>query len=306
MNSLVAQTLLMAAPMCDIMRMQKYNWIQLSGHDDTLSLAGPGTLWKKMDDRDSVESNAYQGIMADEVVRCFVPRYHGQVFHNDETFIEIDDLLFGFEDACVMDIKMGTRTFLEKEVTKSTPRTDLYAKMVAIDSNAVTAEERSMQAVTKLRYMTFREESSSTGKLGFRIEGLKIANHAAVKQLRYLATQSDVRYALSLFVRSNTVCISLLEQLYRLRTAFENSRFFREHEVVGSSILLVHDKKRSGAWMIDFAKTLPLPPDVKVTHRSAWALGNKEDGYLTGLDNLIKVLEELNVRFSGSRSAQSS
>lgn len=44
-------------------------------------------------------------------------------------FIEIDDLLFGFEDACVMDIKMGTRTFLEKEVTKSTPRTDLYAKV---------------------------------------------------------------------------------------------------------------------------------------------------------------------------------
>ena len=44
-------------------------------------------------------------------------------------FIEMEDLLYGFEDPCVMDIKIGTRTFLESEVKNSTPRADLYKKV---------------------------------------------------------------------------------------------------------------------------------------------------------------------------------
>jgi len=40
--------------------------------------------------------------------------------------------------------------------------------------------------------------------------------------------------------------------------------------------------------MIDFAKTL-LVPDHILTHRDAWNLGNHEEGYLTGLDNLVAV-----------------
>jgi 1D-myo-inositol-triphosphate 3-kinase len=41
--------------------------------------------------------------------------------------------------------------------------------------------------------------------------------------------------------------------------------------------------------MIDFAKTLPLPDSVTVTHRKPWQQGNHEEGWLTGMDNLIKV-----------------
>ena len=44
-------------------------------------------------------------------------------------FIEMEDLLYGFEDPCVMDIKIGTRTFLESEVKNAAPRADLYKKV---------------------------------------------------------------------------------------------------------------------------------------------------------------------------------
>ena len=44
-------------------------------------------------------------------------------------FIEMQDLLYGFTDPNVMDIKMGTRTFLESEVTNNTARPDLYEKV---------------------------------------------------------------------------------------------------------------------------------------------------------------------------------
>lgn len=46
--------------------------------------------------------------------------------------------------------------------------------MIAVDPEAPNAEERKLQAVTKLRYMQFREEQSSTCSHGFRIEAMKV------------------------------------------------------------------------------------------------------------------------------------
>lgn len=65
-------------------------------------------------------------------------------------------------------------------------------------------------------------------------------------------------------------------------------------QVVGSSLLFVHDwTGRTGVWMIDFAKTAALPSHITVDHRSPWVEGNREDGYLWGLDNLIDTLANM-------------
>lgn len=72
-------------------------------------------------------------------------------------FIEMEDLLQHFSDPNIMDIKMGKRTFLELEVKNPVLRKDLYEKMVTIDPNAPTEEERQQEAITKLRYMQVGE-----------------------------------------------------------------------------------------------------------------------------------------------------
>lgn len=46
--------------------------------------------------------------------------------------------------------------------------------MISVDPDAPNDEERKLQAVTKLRYMQFREEQSSTCSHGFRIEAMKV------------------------------------------------------------------------------------------------------------------------------------
>ncbi|KIH57910.1 hypothetical protein ANCDUO_11893, partial [Ancylostoma duodenale] len=63
--------------------------------------------------------------------------------------------------------------------------------------------------------------------------------------------------------------------------------------VVGSSLLIVHDSEKVNCWMIDFAKSSPVESPKTLNHRSPWVPGNSEDGYLTGIDNLVKILEDM-------------
>lgn len=65
-------------------------------------------------------------------------------------------------------------------------------------------------------------------------------------------------------------------------------------QVVGSSLLFVHDASgKARVWMIDFGKTVPLPDPRTLDHRTPWVEGNREDGYLWGLDNLIDILSTM-------------
>lgn len=45
--------------------------------------------------------------------------------------------------------------------------------------------------------------------------------------------------------------------------------------------------------MIDFGKTTPLPEGQTLKHDVPWQEGNREDGYLSGLNNLIDILTEM-------------
>lgn len=47
-------------------------------------------------------------------------------------------------------------------------------------------------------------------------------------------------------------------------------------------------------WLIDFGKTVALTNGTHINHNTPWALGNHEDGYLIGLENLINCWTNLN------------
>lgn len=167
-----------------------------------------------------------------------------------------------------------------------------YLQMVAVDPSAPTPEEHVKKAVTKLRYMQFREQQSSTCSQGFRIEAMKLRGAPPVTDLKKVKSRREVEVTLALFLagREDTRR-RIVARLQEIRAKLEQSEYFRTHEVIGSSLLIIYDDHRVGVWLIDFAKTYQVPNGRTVDHRSPWQQGNHEEGLLFGLDQLISVIE---------------
>ena len=56
-------------------------------------------------------------------------------------------------------------------------------------------------------------------------------------------------------------------------------------------------------WLIDFGKTVPAPNGITIDHKSPWEVGNHEDGYLIGVQNLINIFSDLGVELGASTTS---
>ncbi|XP_055389414.1 inositol-trisphosphate 3-kinase homolog isoform X2 [Condylostylus longicornis] len=269
-------------------------WVQLSGHPESIVPTATGIVRKRIPSLDDNELKSYQSIESDPYASNLIPEFYGVHKINGEYYIELQDLLAGYKDPNVMDIKMGCRTFSETEVSNHTLRSDLYKKMISIDMNAPTDEEHNNKAITKLRYMLFREQISSSHTKGFRIEALRMRGNKPIKDLKTVHSSSQIEITISNFLNGKkSVCRDILKRLKQMRSSIEKSEFFRTHEIVGSSIFIVYDDNKTNVWLIDFAKAKQLPKGFKIDHRKPWSPGNKEDGLLKGMDELIKIFDDI-------------
>nr|XP_045626139.1 inositol-trisphosphate 3-kinase A-like isoform X1 [Procambarus clarkii]XP_045626140.1 inositol-trisphosphate 3-kinase A-like isoform X1 [Procambarus clarkii] len=294
-------------PFIQTYKKHKYPWVQLAGHQGNFR-AGykQGTILKKLC---PVEEKALESISAD-ILRPYVPRYTGVVEGADgEKYLQLEDLLSNYALPCVMDIKMGVRTYLEDELAKAREkpklRKDMYEKMIQIDPKAPTEAEQRAKAVTKPRYMVWRETISSTATQGFRIEGVRRGDGTSSKDFKTTRSREQVLSALNSFLQGYPHAASrYVQQLKSIKATLEISPFFKTHELIGSSLLFVHNDTSALVRMIDFAKTIPLPENVHITHQSPWSEGTHEDGYLLGLDNLIDLFSvmEKNLTTNGETS----
>uniref|UniRef100_A0A670ZR41 Kinase n=1 Tax=Pseudonaja textilis TaxID=8673 RepID=A0A670ZR41_PSETE len=274
---------------------KRYPWVQLAGHAGNFKAGDLGHVWKR---HCSNEQQCLERLGGD-ALQPYVPAYYGMVEHDGEPYIRMEDLLCGFENPSIMDCKMGVRTYLEEELEKARQqpclRHDMYDKMMAVDPSAPTPEEHAQHGVLKPRYMQWRESLSSTSSLGFRIEGVKTASGACSTSFKKTRQPEQLVEAFWDFLdKDKHLLSSYLEQLEEVRVALDQSEFFKAHEVVGSSLLFVHDKTGlARVCMIDFGKTVPLPDKQTLTHRLPWVEGNREDGYLWGLENLMAIMQNM-------------
>lgn len=232
----------------------------------------------------------------------------------------MDNLLFDFVRPKVMDIKIGTRTFLESECANMKPRHDLFKKVMKNNlSSFLTPEECEAQAITKHRYLCVRDATSTTSELGCRIEGIagyrRQMRDAITAELVSIHTHEDMCQAFQSFVEivatddgqsldgplPAVLASQLHQRLLQLCTALESSAFVKQHEFIGTSVLIVADALgHVGAFWIDFAKSYPYCGEI--SHRRPWSLGNHEDGLLVGLGNLTRAWGEVTETLSSHRT----
>ncbi|XP_053285269.1 inositol-trisphosphate 3-kinase A [Pleuronectes platessa] len=269
------------------------SWAQLAGHQGNFQLSSEGEVLKLHNEE---EAKCLERLMRDPL-RPFVPEFHGTVTRGERCYIRLEDLLSGLRKPVIMDCKMGVRTYQEEELTKAKTkdlRSDMYQRMVKIDPSTLSEEEHRQRGVTKWRYLQWRDTTSSTSTLGFRIEGIMMEDGSVQRDFRQIKTLAQVTEALLYFTRKQLdVLKAYHSRLLALSDALRNSRFFRTHEVIGSSLLFVHDpSSMASVWMIDFGKTTPVQDTIKLRHNIPWVEGSREDGYLIGLTSLITSLSQ--------------
>uniref|UniRef100_A0A8C6U8A2 Kinase n=1 Tax=Neogobius melanostomus TaxID=47308 RepID=A0A8C6U8A2_9GOBI len=235
------------------------SWVQLAGHQGNFHLSEGGEVLKLYSEGEAACLN----LLMKDPLRPFVPQYYGLVTRGEHCYIRLEDLLSGLRRPVIMDCKMGVRTYHEEELIKarSKPvlRNDMYQKIIRVDPSALSAEEHAQKGVTKWRYLHWKDTTSSTSTLGFRIEGIMMEDGNIQRDFRNILTLAQVTEILLFFTRN---------QLNVL--------------VIGSSLLFIHDhSNKASVWMIDFGKTVPLPD-----------ISDREDGYLLGLTSLIASLSQ--------------
>ena len=163
-------------------------------------------------------------------VAPFVPKYGGMVESDGKRYLKMQNLVASFPNPCVMDIKLGLRTFVESDVNATALRKDLLKKMLDIDPEAATPAEV-QNGITKMRYMQFRERQSSSYSLGFRLEAMRVGQRAN-KGFKTLRARSDIVRNVEFFLDGKSeVKQAFLARLRELTQSLTESDFFPSHEV---------------------------------------------------------------------------
>ena len=175
-----------------------------------------------------------------------------------------------------MDVKMGARTFTEEDAEITDLRADLLQKMQKIDRSAPTAEELAAGGVTKSRYLYFRDSTTTTTEMGFRVDGCQLADGLDAQvpdtsELRTITELDEVLSAVSSYVqRRKALADSFIKQLVELRGLLEVCDVFMERSFIRTSLLFVYSSATNETQlaMIDFPKVTKRK--TRLTHRDAW------------------------------------
>jgi len=254
---------------------------QVAGHDTgpaTRFLASNGTVYKPLQSeaRGSREVTFYESLkdVAPEFIP-FAPAFYGckeVEFQNEQhvekhKFLVMEDLTFPFNSntLSVADIKMGTRTYDDQASEK------------------------------KRNYEIFKASKTTTITLGLRFCGLKVYQEGiGIKKFNKDwgkgISDKNIHDGLSAFLHNGKklrmeLIQPFVQKLRRLLEWFEKNSKLRFY---GTSLLLLYDVSQ---------KIDPVLKVIDFAHVDPILDGGKDDGYIFGLKNLIKVFEEVENSF---------
>jgi len=270
----------------------------IAGHVANFRKTPHGTLLKTTAAAEARTYKAFEA--AKSPVARFLPELHDvKDSTRKRVIIEMSDLTHGVDQPCLMDIKMATRTFTEEDAASQEQRADLLAKMLKVNPDAATPAEAAAGGITKMRYLRFREGASTSATLGFRVDAVQLADGLEgvvpdSNELKSIDSVAAVNTAIRQYIQyRQPLAREFGLRLRELREALEGDDVFMSHSFVRTSLLFVYSAVTCSCsvHLIDMSKVQKAARVL--AHRGPWQPGNDEDGYLDGLDALIRSFEEL-------------
>jgi len=234
---------------------------QAGGHIGTFIQAEKGKIMKKVGKNEFTFYSEQLAKHSD--VQPLAPKSFGIQSKDGLNYVVLEDLTYGYDQPCILDVKMGTSSVGED----------------------ATAEKKER--------MGKKDMSTTTHTLGIRITGMKVYQTgtkdfvALAKPWGRKVTENTMFESLRKYfdngkaIRKELVSL-FLEKLEAVRKYMESQKKLRFYS---SSLLFIYDGIASNSKvdvrMIDFAHV----HDIKD--------GGRDEGYITGLTNLIKYLKSM-------------
>lgn len=256
-------------------------------HQSFFTDPNDGTILKKNEVTDgNISEGHIMKKMQGQSISCLIPKLIGLVEIEKVEFIKMENLTRRFDAPAIMDVKLGSRTYLFYEANNR-QRNDLFKKMVKIDKDAPTESERQNETISKYRYLEFRDSSTTSKKEAYRIEGFRQSCGEKFDKfcLNRIADEKTALKYFELFLRCSTlpldeICGKIMKKLHYIKSRAQSSPFFSSHLFIGTSLLFILDVDGSfDIKLIDFAKVREFNPTKEDP------LPNSE--WFRGLDNLI-------------------
>lgn len=268
---------------------------QAGGHNDTFRVEGD-TLLKKVSNR---EASFYEAAEEGAWPTTLIPKFYGRT-HDDK--IRIENLTHGYNKPCVIDLKMGVQT-VEADEASFLKR----LKMTALDHFT-----RSKSAGCRLEGLSMYRTLENRFVKGTKAQSHSLSAHVRVSLQDvltfFLTDESGVRTDVAL--RFQMGIERILEQFKQNHT----------YKFIGSSILLIYDNDNRAPhmhWARALRKLHLIAPHVRLSedqisgltrrtrcdvkmidfaHTSLLPAGtSRDDGYITGLQTILKALKAIRV-----------
>ena len=232
----------------------------------------------------------------------------------DVVHILMGDLVTGMSLPCAMSFLMGVRTATANDLgpEQATPNAALGGSMRSMAperaAQMLTAEEKEAGAVPLHRYLEFLDTISTSRTLGFRIDAAKTVVNGALDllplpegtTLNTLSDEAQIAEAIAIFLQRDAgLAAATLLKLKTLEAALLRSSFFARHVFLRTTMLLVfddaHRAKGVDLKIMNFGSSYALPQSMTVKHTEPWdgTAECHEDGYLTGVRSLLRVVQSV-------------
>ena len=236
----------------------------------------------------------------DKDIGPYLPNYYGVKTIAGDKYLEIEALQSRYNPATSVsfEIKIGFQSYRPDDAGMELAKKMYYVKAMKLCEELITPYEHTQCLTTQARWLNMKDSRSSCTSVGFRVEGVRLRESVVPLDMTNKTLRVFEAYLNRAKVKKEML-EKTIEAIRVFRQKLAKSDTFMSHNLYGSSLILIMDDSVEKEPVL--VKMTELGDLVNRGSRGVSHVvtedqlplhaHHNEDGYLTGLDNLIMFFE---------------